>query len=262
MAQQYQTIQDPLAPIVSPYKRLPQLTLTANKPDIFGTGADFNFFGSGTDFSYPTLVNGKRLVLFPSVSYPMRNAFGYITPKIGIHHTRYYLDALDAHRTRIRREPCHYSVWIAALRSIAASPCVESSSRKPLSRVSIMFMCRSGNRISLPNFDSAKTDFSFAQMLTENRFSGSDRINDANQVTFALTSRLIEPGYRKRTSARCSWATVSFIDRRIALEAPNTVPIRPDFIAAITGFLTPTISTDSSMQFDQRVSRRRSYGRA
>ncbi len=53
MAQQFQTIQDPLAPIVAPYKRLPQLTLTANKPDIFGTGADFNFFGSGTIFPIP-----------------------------------------------------------------------------------------------------------------------------------------------------------------------------------------------------------------
>ena len=38
----------------------------------------------------------------------------------------------------------------------------------------------------LPNFDSAKTDFSFAQMFTENSFSGSDRINDANQVTSPL----------------------------------------------------------------------------
>ena len=46
---------------------------------------------------------------------------------------------------------------------------------------------------NLPNFDSAKTDFSFAQMLNENRFSGHDRINDANQVTFALTSRLLDP---------------------------------------------------------------------
>ena len=44
---------------------------------------------------------------------------------------------------------------------------------------------------------------------------------------------------------------LSFIDRRISLDAPGTINRRPDFIAAMTGFITPTISTDSSVQFDQ-----------
>ena len=74
----------------------------------------------------------------------------------------------------------------------------------------------------LPNFDSARTDFSFAQMLTENRFSGSDRINDANQVTLALTSRLIEPGSGKERLRVAVGQQLSFIDRRITLDAPRT----------------------------------------
>jgi LPS-assembly protein len=44
----------------------------------------------------------------------------------------------------------------------------------------------------LPNFDSAQGDFNFVQMFTENRYLGSDRIGDANQVTLALTSRLLQ----------------------------------------------------------------------
>ena len=36
-------------------------------------------------------------------------------------------------------------------------------------------------------------DISFATMFTENQFSGHDRINDANQVTIGVTSRLIHP---------------------------------------------------------------------
>jgi LPS-assembly protein len=103
---------------------------------------------------------------------------------------------------------------------------------------------------SLPNFDSAKTDFSFAQMLTENRFSGSDRINDANQLTFALTSRLIDADTGKERLRLAVGHQLSFIDRRITLDAPSTINRRPDFIAAITGFITPTISTDTSVQFD------------
>ena len=59
----------------------------------------------------------------------------------------------------------------------------------------------------LPNFDSAKTDFSFAQMLTENRFSGSDRINDANQVSFAR--HIASDRARIRARNGCVWPLVS-----------------------------------------------------
>ena len=44
----------------------------------------------------------------------------------------------------------------------------------------------------LPNFTTAETDFNFQRIFAENRFVGGDRIGDANQLTIALTSRLIE----------------------------------------------------------------------
>jgi LPS-assembly protein len=103
----------------------------------------------------------------------------------------------------------------------------------------------------LPNFDSARMDFSFAQRLTENRFSGSDRINDANQVTLALTSRLMDPGSGRELLRVAAGQQISFIDRRINIDAPGTINRRPNFVAAVTGFITPTISTDSSVQYDQ-----------
>ena len=44
---------------------------------------------------------------------------------------------------------------------------------------------------SIPIFDSARTDFSTSNQLFEaNRFTGKDRIADANQLTLALTSRI------------------------------------------------------------------------
>ena len=45
----------------------------------------------------------------------------------------------------------------------------------------------------LPNFDSSLADINFASIYSENQFSGQDRINDANQVTVGVTSRLIDP---------------------------------------------------------------------
>ena len=43
----------------------------------------------------------------------------------------------------------------------------------------------------LPNFDTSDVTFSFASLFRDNRFSGSDKIGDANQLTAALTSRIL-----------------------------------------------------------------------
>ena len=46
------------------------------------------------------------------------------------------------------------------------------------------------NQSQIPLFDTAVADFNYAQIFSENMFSGGDRINDANQLTAAVTSRL------------------------------------------------------------------------
>jgi LPS-assembly protein len=44
----------------------------------------------------------------------------------------------------------------------------------------------------LPNFDSSDLTFSFSQLFRTTRFSGHDRIADANQASLSVTSRLID----------------------------------------------------------------------
>jgi LPS-assembly protein len=45
----------------------------------------------------------------------------------------------------------------------------------------------------IPLFDTSRFDFGFAQIFSENLYAGGDRIADANQLTAAVTSRLIDP---------------------------------------------------------------------
>jgi LPS-assembly protein len=47
------------------------------------------------------------------------------------------------------------------------------------------------NQDDLPVFDTAEIDFNFGSLFRENRFTGQDRIADANQLTLALTSRTL-----------------------------------------------------------------------
>ena len=44
----------------------------------------------------------------------------------------------------------------------------------------------------LPVFDSALADLNLTTLFTENQFTGDDRINNANQVSLALTTRMID----------------------------------------------------------------------
>jgi len=53
------TLQDPLAPIVEPYARLPQLTLNAQQ----NYAAQMSPCRRVVEFSHPTLLNATRIVI-------------------------------------------------------------------------------------------------------------------------------------------------------------------------------------------------------
>ncbi len=54
------------------------------------------------------------------------------------------------------------------------------------------------NQNALPIFDTGLPDFGFDQLFARNRFVGLDRIADANLVTAALTSNLMQPSTGER----------------------------------------------------------------
>ncbi|MCA3149773.1 MAG: LPS-assembly protein LptD, partial [Rhodocyclaceae bacterium] len=73
-AQRFQTLQDPLAPITPPYARLPQISYVGNRLDVFGSDLGLN--SEYVSFSHPTLPNGQRLVVNPSITLPFLSTFG------------------------------------------------------------------------------------------------------------------------------------------------------------------------------------------
>jgi LPS-assembly protein len=71
----------------------------------------------------------------------------------------------------------------------------------------------------LPVFDSSELSFSFNQLFRDDRFSGGDRVGDADQVTFALTSRILDEVGRER--ARFSLGQINYFeDRLVGLSNP------------------------------------------
>ena len=71
----------------------------------------------------------------------------------------------------------------------------------------------------LPLFDTAELNFSFAQLFREDRFSGGDRVTDANQLAMALTSRLL--GADGSEQGRFSIGQIRYFrERRVSLANP------------------------------------------
>jgi len=251
--QSFQTLQDPAAPVTAPYRRLPQVSAGAQRT--LGK-TSVALVGEFVDFRHPALINGRRLVLYPSVSYPLlaRPAF-YLTPKFGLHNTYYTMGANNAGAlpNTSRTVPIFSldsGVTLERERHLAGQDFVQTLEPRAY-YVYIPF--RDQNR--LPNFDSAQADFSFAQIFTENRFFGSDRIGDAKQLTLALTSRLLDPEggverLRVAIGQRFSAGTP-----QVSLVTPAaTTPNKSDILLALSGRITRAWSLDSTFQYNPNQS--------
>ena len=71
----------------------------------------------------------------------------------------------------------------------------------------------------LPLFDTSELNFSFSQLFREDRFSGGDRIADADQASFAITSRILDP--QGKEQARISLGQIQYFDdRQVDLSNP------------------------------------------
>ncbi|MDE0453010.1 MAG: LPS assembly protein LptD [Gammaproteobacteria bacterium] len=76
---------------------------------------------------------------------------------------------------------------------------------------------------ALPLFDTSFTTFSYPRLFRRDRFSGLDRIGDANQLTIGVTSRLLD-GRTGRERLRASVGRILFFeDQRVALRGPATL---------------------------------------
>lgn len=255
--QNFQTLQDPLLPVAIPYKRTPQVTLNALRQI---DDANAAFTGEYVNFSHPTSVNGQRLVLYPTVSYPLLYDSAYfVTPKIGLHHTSYTfgINNTAAIPNADRTLP------ILSLDSGMAFE--RESSFQGLGYVQTLeprayfVYIPYRNQDMLPNFDSAQAPFSFSQIFTENRFLGSDRIGDANQVTLAATSRLIDARNGMERLRITMGQRFSFEIPKVNLVAPTATTNKSDILLGASGRMTDAIWLDSLWQYNPSQSRSETF---
>jgi len=107
----------------------------------------------------------------------------------------------------------------------------------------------------LPNFTSAESDFNFAQIFTENRFVGGDRIGDANQVTLAATSRLIESATGLERFRAALGQVFYFEQPRVTLGDQPRDAKSSDIVALAASQLRSDLALEAAVQYTPNLSR-------
>jgi LPS-assembly protein len=253
LAQRYQVLQDPsLPPVAALYSRLPQITLAANRYDL-PFGGVFSFAGEAVDFSHPTDVIGWRNTAYPQLSLPIQNSYMQITPKIGVSSTRYALERQGAGipADQSRTVPI-FSLDSAVTFERDADYFGRNLTQTLEPRLYYLYVPYR-DQSKIPVFDTGLADFNFAQIFSENRYSGGDRIGDANQLTAAVTSRLIDPATGAEMVRGVVGQRYYFSDQRVTL--PNETPRTgrtADLLAAVSGLVMPKTYVDTGWQYNPR----------
>jgi len=188
--QNFQTIDTMVSDADRPYSRVPRVQASALYP-IAESNFEFVFDSEAVNFLRGVGPTGLRLNLAPEIRWSNRGPGYFFEPAVGYDFTQYDLKdvAFGAPSTPTRALP--YARLDAGLvfERDAGSQGQRTQTLEP--RIVYSYVPYR-NQNDLPIFDSALPDFNLTELFRTNRYVGSDRIGDANQVALALTTRLFD----------------------------------------------------------------------
>jgi len=111
------------------------------------------------------------------------------------------------------------------------------------------------NQNQLPNFDSALADLNYVQFFTENIYSGYDRIVNANQLTLALATRVLDDETGAERLRAAIGQRYYFSEQKVTLpgESPRSSN-ETDLLAAVTAQLGVSWAIDLAAQYSAEES--------
>ena len=258
-ASDYQIVDRSIGPAVEPYARLPQLLFAGNSGST-PHGAQYGFAGELVNFEHDVLVTGQRAYLNPSVRLPLARVYGFLTPELGLRHIAYSLNepppALPGpdNRPSVTAPYAALDTGLYFDREFEIGGGYFDQTLEPrLYYLYVPFRAQD----DLPDFDTSVPDFSFANLFRTNRFIGGDRIGDANQLTVALTTRVIDQDSGTER-VRASIGRIYYFDeRRVNLPAgtveTGASDIAAEGVAQLAGNWHARASTQWAAEGDRTV---------
>ena len=191
--QTFQTL-DP-NPAAQPYHRLPQFLVQTTLPKRnrqfnFGLKAEWVQFERNIEImDAPT---GRRIDVQPTISFPWRTPGTFIQPKLSLRYTIYDLDNLT---TTDNKSPDRFLGTFSTDSGLFFERDLNLANTNFIQTLEPRLFYRYTpykDQTNIPIFDTAEYDLSFLQLFRDNNFAGSDRVDDAHQISFGISSRLLE----------------------------------------------------------------------
>jgi LPS-assembly protein len=256
-ADNYQSV-DPNITVL-PYRRLPQINLSLFHSFKSVLPVDARIDSESVNFQHSTYVNAQRFNIKPYVSVPWQNASAFVTPKASFQYTQYLLanPSSTGSSTSVSRTLPILSVdsglFFEKNLNLAGTSMLHTLEPR-LFYLYIPYKDQS----QIPVFDSAQYDFVFNSLFRENLFAGTDRIQNANQVSLALTSRLVDSSTGREKLKLNLGETFYFKDRNVTLS--STYGVNPysfvdtnwssPIVAELNSELTDHVSVETGLQWD------------
>lgn len=253
--QGYQTVDDTIADIDTLYRRVPQLTLDLHEPADW-SGGKIALASEWVRFDHKVDERGDRFDLQPSLSYPMEKPWGFLRPKLTTRYTDYSLsNRSPGLATEIDRALHTFSLdgGLFFERPVTVGTRSFTQTLEPrIFYLNTPFKDQS----DIPVFDTTEPDFGFAGLFRENRFSGTDRIGDADQISVALTTRLLDEETGKEQLRAGIGQIHYFEDRQVQLPG-NSVATRDhsDIVGELAVDLPRHWNLNLTTQWDPDIDR-------
>ena len=233
-AQSFETIDDTIATIDRPYRRVPQITLNGTD-EIFNTPIMLSLDSEWVSFDHDSDLKdtGERFYAYPKLSWPLQGNAWFITPAIGLSHTQYRVTDANDVELAIDDRNLTISSLDAGLffeRKFNDNKLIQTLEPR-LFYLNVPYEDQS----NIPLFDTGDSDFSFAQLFRDNRFNGIDRIGDTEQLTLAVTSRIIDQ-YSGNEFMSVSLGQIFYNrDRQVSIDNTVSTENQSDMVAEFNG---------------------------
>lgn len=219
-----------------PYRRLPRLAVEGALPlgpVEAGLRAEFVSFDKPP---YALVeqriepVTGARIDLYPHLAAPIERAWGFLRPELALRHTRYDLDLGSFARDPVCGGACARTpTRTTPIASVDAGLYFDrplrwfgDALRQTLEPRVYWLRVPDRDQRALPLFDTQELTFSFAQLFRPNRYTGADRQMDADQLTLALSTRLVDDATGSER-LRASVGQIRYFDDQF-VQLPGVAP--------------------------------------
>lgn len=246
------------------YKKLPQVNLSGYFPSGFG-GLDYYMNTEAVNFSkrddFDTLmpsVGGGRFNLESGTSLPLSWLGGSFVPKLSMQATQYALhDQTINEPQNITRILPLLSVDSRLFFNKNTSFLSKTYTQTLEPRLFYLWVPNT-NQNNIPLFYTDFPSFDFNQLFRTNRFSGIDRTGDANQMSVAITSRILNDSGQEKVNISIG-QILNFHNHQVTLSADKTDPLLNEYLSPVVGkiqyFLTSKLDAKAEAAWDPNYHR-------